>query len=239
MNPLNLLLAAGLGYLCGSFSFARLIARLVAPRKDITVTKLDIKGSDEKFDMATISATTVSMHLGARYGFITAVLYMLKLVVPVLATRLLLPGENVFLITALAGMIGHVWPVYYGFKGGRGLTAVYGTLFAFDPLGAIVTFFGGIGLGIFVIRDLFAAYFAGLWLIIPWLWFRTNDPAFLAYGVAVNLVFAVSLIPEIRKYLELRRKGQTADVSEAMQMMGLGRGIYRIAKRFGVLKEAK
>lgn len=231
------LLAVLTGYICGSISFARLVARLAAPGVDLSTTKLDVKGTDEKFDVGAVSATTVSMRLGPRLGFLTAVLDMLKVVAPVLLFRWLYPADNYFLLAALGGMTGHVWPVWYGFKGGRGLTAVYGATVVIDWLGAIVTFFGGMVLGIVVIRDLLTAYLAGLWLLIPWLWFRTGDLDYVWYALAANAIFLLSMIPDIRQYVDFKRRGLGANIGDTVQLTGMGRGIYRLAKRLGVLRD--
>jgi glycerol-3-phosphate acyltransferase PlsY len=127
------------------------------------------------------------MRLGPKLGFITVVLDMLKIAVPTLALKLLYPGTAYFLITATAGMIGHIWPLYHRFRGGRGLSAVYGGMFVIDPIGVFVTSLGGMLLGLFVLRDMFSAYLGGPWLLIPWLWFRTHDAAYLAYAIVVNI----------------------------------------------------
>ncbi len=37
----------------------------------------------------------------------------------------------------MAGMIGHDWPVFNGFKGGRGVSSVYGALLVIDWIGAL------------------------------------------------------------------------------------------------------
>lgn len=237
MTVIEALLAMLIGYLCGAISFARLVARLFAPQRNITHTPLPIKGTTETFDMGTVSATTVSIHLGPRLGFLTAVLDMLKIAGPVLIAQALYPTPKYFLLVAVGGMLGHIWPVWYGFRGGRGLTAVYGALFAIDFIGAIATFFGGMILGLFVLRDMLVAYTAGLWLLFPWLWFRTQDADYLWYTLAVNVIYVASMVPEIRKYLDLRRRGLSADIGETMQLTGMGRGMYRVARRFGLLKD--
>lgn len=81
----------------------------------------------------------------------------------------LYPEASHFLIAVTAGMIGHVWPVYHGFQGGRGLSAVCGGMFAIDWIGVFATSPGGMLLGLFVLRDMLVAYVGGLWLLIPWL----------------------------------------------------------------------
>jgi glycerol-3-phosphate acyltransferase PlsY len=176
------------------------------------------------------------MHVGPRFGFMTVVLDMLKIAIPTLVFKRLVPDAPYFLIAAIAGMLGHIWPVYHRFKGGRGLSAVYGGMFAIDWIGVFATSVGGMLFGLLVVRDVFVAYLAGLWFLIPWLWFRTHDLGHLAYGIAVNIIFLVAMIPEMRQMLKLKREGAQEDFSQALQFTGMGRGIYKMARRLGVLK---
>ena len=236
MDPLLTLLAAVVGYLCGSISFSRLVVKLTAPQEDITRTEIDVEGS-EKIVMSVVSATTVSMHIGPKFGFVTVVMDMLKIALPTLAFKHLVPGTSYFLISAATGMLGHIWPLYHGFKGGRGMSAVYGGMFVIDWIGVLATSLGGMVFGLFVLRDFVVAYLAGIWFIIPWLWFRTHDVGHLAYAIAVNIMFALAMIPEAKQYVEFKREGKGTDLSAVMQHTGMGRGIYKIGKRFGLLDD--
>lgn len=239
MNPILMAIAGIVGYGFGSISFARVVARLFAPNINLDQTKLDIKDSDEKFDVAAVSATTLSMQVGPRLGFLAAASDMLKVFLPTLFFKLQYPDEKYFLIAALGGMIGHVWPVWFRFRGGRGLTAVYGAMFTIDWVGTVVTFFGGMILGIVVVRDLLVAYTSGLWLLVAWLWFRTHDPAYVWYGLAANAIYLFSMIPDIKQYLDFKRRGLGADIGETVQMTGMGRGMYRFAKRLKLIRDNK
>jgi glycerol-3-phosphate acyltransferase PlsY len=214
-----------------------LVTRVFAPQADISKTEIGLSDGGEKVVSDFVSATTVSMHLGSRLGFLTVVLDMLKIVIPTLVFKRLWADPPYFLIVATTAMIGHIWPLYHGFKGGRGLSAVYGGMFAIDWIGVFATSVGGMLVGLLVVRDFVTAYMAGLWLIIPWLWFRTHDLYHVAYGVAVNLIFILAMIPEMKQYIQFRRQGRGADLSEVMQTTGMGRGIYRMGKRLGVLPE--
>ena len=167
MDPLQALIAAAVGYLCGAISFARLVGRIAAPRKDLTKTEIAVPGSDDTVRMGSVSATTVSMHLGPRLGFLTVVLDMLKIAIPTLIFKHLYPDAPYFLITATAGMAGHIWPIYHRFKGGRGMSAVYGGMFAIDWIGVFATSLGGMLFGLLVMRDVLVAYMAGMWFLIP------------------------------------------------------------------------
>ncbi|OQY18524.1 MAG: hypothetical protein B6I34_10605 [Anaerolineaceae bacterium 4572_32.1] len=236
MDPLTALLAALIGYLLGAISFARLVGRLVAPEKDLTKTEIAVPDSDDTVQMGSVSATTVSMHIGPKFGFITVVLDMLKVALPTLAFKRLYPEAPYFLIVAATGMIGHIWPVYHRFKGGRGMSIVYGGMFAIDWIGVFATSLGGMLFGLVVLRDVLVAYMAGLWFVIPWLWFRTHDLWYVAYGVVVNVVLLIAMIPEMKQYIKFKRERKDIDLSVTMQQTGMGRGIYKMANRLGVFK---
>lgn len=231
------LLAAAVGYFLGAISFARVIARLVAPDHDITQTEMDVPGSDEKFQMGVVSATTIGMHLGTRYGLLTTVFDMLKAVLPTLAFKLAFPGTHYFLIVAAASMAGHNWPIYHRFKGGRGLSTLYGGFLVADWVGSLVTSFAGMAIGLFVIRDVLISYLVGLWLMIPWLWFRWKEPAYLIYGIVTNLFFVLALVPEIKQYLKFRRMGLGDDLYEVMGVTPMGEHMLKMMNRMGLTKE--
>lgn len=237
MNMQIALLAAAVGYLFGSISFARIVNRIVAPDEQITGIEVETR-SKEKFQVETVGGTSISMKLGAKYGGLTALLDMLKVALPTLAFRVGYPGAPYFLITAAMGLIGHNWPIYHRFKGGRGLSAIYGGLLVIDFVGSLITSIVGMVLGVAVIKDVFISYLAGLWLMIPWLWFRTHDPAHLAYIVFVNAMFIVAMIPEIRMMQDLKRRGMQDDMTTAMEINPMTRGIKKIAQRFGLLRDS-
>lgn len=237
MDPLLALLAAVAGYLAGSISFARIVARLAAPQVDLTQTEMAIPGTDQKMPFKAMSGTTVSMHLGPKMGMFTATLDMLKVALPTLAFRIGYPGTHYFLIAAFAGVIGHNWPVFHRFQGGKGLSAIYGGMFVIDWIGVFATGLGGMILGLVFIRNVVVSYLAGLWLMIPWLWFRTHDLGHLAYAVAVNVVFTAAMIPEIRAIRAYERQGIKADMARGMDMTPMGRMISKMSARLGLVKK--
>jgi len=232
----TVLIALAVGYFVGSLSMARLIVRIFAPGKDISSTSVNIEGSEQTFDSQCVSATTVSVHLGSKYGFMTMLLDMLKIIVPVLVIKYMYPGNPYFLITAAAGMLGHIWPVYYKFQGGRGILAVYGALFAIDWIGVFVTSISGMIFGLAVLRDVLAAYITGVVFIIPWLWFRTHDIAFVIYAVVINIILFIAVIPEAKQLRRLKKEDSWDDPVAVFQLTGMGRGIIKMAKKIGVIK---
>jgi len=230
------LLAFLSGYLFGAIPISKLVSLLLVKEDASREIELPIEGSEETFKISSTGATTVSMRLGGRVGCAIGLLDMLKVALPTLIFRLLYPDQPYFLIVAAAGMVGHIWPVFTRFKGGRGISAAYGGLLVVDWIGALVCAFGGMFAGMLIFRDFLIAYMSGLWLVIPWLWFTTRNPAYLAYGVVINVLFVLAMIPELRQYLKLRREGKV-NMKDALEISPMGRGMRRMMEKLGLMKD--
>ena len=237
LNPWIALLSVVIGYLCGSISFARIIYRLVAPGEKLTGMELDLEGSDEQVHVSAVSGTAVSVKLGGKWGGITALLDILKAAIPTLVFRLLYPGMPYHLLVATAALVGHNWPLYHRFKGGRGLSPLIGGFLVVDWLGTLITATVGMLFGLVVLKSVLLSYMLGNWLMIPWLWFRTRDLAHLIYAIAVNLIFVLAMIPDIRGIIDRRRRGIEGDMSAAMELTPMGRGIKKMASRLGLMRD--
>lgn len=224
------------GYLLGAIPFSRLISLVVAREDVVADIEIPVPETDETFRMTATGAANASLRLGGRVGCLIGLLDILKVALPTLAFRLLFPGQPYFLIAAVAGMVGHNWPVFTRFKGGRGISAAYGGLLVIDWLGALICAFGGMFGGLLIFRDFLMAYISGLWLAIPWLWFTTYDPAYLLYAVAINILFILAMIPDLRQYLRLRKSGKV-DLREAMTIYPMGRGMLKMMQKMGLMKE--
>jgi glycerol-3-phosphate acyltransferase PlsY len=240
MNPLVVLAVAGGGYLIGSISFGRIVTALVRPQEGIPEkTPLEIEGSDKKLIFTSISATTVSANIGAKGGFLTFVLDVLKVFFAVMLLKHHFPGQYYFLVAAAAGVAGHIWPIYHRFKGGRGISAIYGSVLAIDWLGVPVASFGGLLMGLVVLRDLYFTYMAGLWLLLPWLWFRTHDLYVIIYLLIVNILFTISAMPETKQWFQLKKEDKWNDPMQAWQVSAMGRGVFKMAQKLRLIKKKR
>lgn len=118
---------AVVGYLFGNISFARIISR--AKHNDITSL-----GSGNPGTM------NMTRNFGWRIGLLTLFLDLLKAVIPCLTARLV--GEHFFAdysnimvySTGLAVVLGHDFPVFYKFKGGKGVACTLGIFAVMFPL---------------------------------------------------------------------------------------------------------
>jgi acyl phosphate:glycerol-3-phosphate acyltransferase len=147
MNVLTAALAALIGYLFGALSFARFTRG-----QTLQPITLDVPDSAGQFIFRSISATTVRVNFGPKYGCLTSVLDMLKLALPVAVLRIAWPDAAYHLIAATFGVIGHNWPIYYRFQGGRGQSPLMGALMVIDPIGLVVTTAIGLPIGQFIIK---------------------------------------------------------------------------------------
>jgi hypothetical protein len=73
--------------------------------------------------------------------------------------------------------------------------------------------------------------------MIPWIWFIRRDSAQLAYVVFANVVFAVAMIPEFRRIIELRQKGVALDMEQSMESLPMTRMIKKMGNRFGAFRD--
>ena len=211
-------LAAGLGgYLIGSFSFARLAGRRFAPGADLSDNVVNLPG-DANINYGGVSATSIAIRGGPAAGIATGVLDMSKAYVPVLLTKRAFPERKYHLIVALATMVGHIYPIYHRFKGGRGQTPFYGGLLAIDPVSVPVTTVAGSFVGLVIARDMAVAYSAGMWMLIPWFAWR-RQPAEVAYATAASALFMLAMAGEFRSYLEKRRSGELQQISSFKELM--------------------
>ena len=154
----------------------------------------------------------------------------------VLIFRIMFPDHYYFLVAAVFGVVGHNWPIYYKFSGGAGISAIYGGFLAVDPLGAVVSAFSGLLLGMVVLKDIITAYISGPWLMVLWLWFRTHDPAYVIYALIVDVLFVVALLPEIKDQWKKRREGN-ADFDGTMKSFPMGRGMLKMMEKLHISKK--
>jgi glycerol-3-phosphate acyltransferase PlsY len=131
-----LLLSAVVGYLCGSIPFGLIAGRLRG---------IDIR----KHGSGNIGATNVVRVMGKAWGVPVFVLDFFKGFGPVCYAAGLATGEGggstLAVVAALSSVLGHLFPCWLGFRGGKGVATTAGALLALTPVGV------GIGLLVWVV----------------------------------------------------------------------------------------
>lgn len=121
--PLLLLICAALAYLLGSIPFGLVMARIMG------------LGDLREIGSGNIGATNVLRTGNKHAALLTLLLDAGKGAVAVLAARAAL-GEDAAQIAALTSFLGHLYPVWAGFRGGKGVATFLGVLTALSwPLG--------------------------------------------------------------------------------------------------------
>ena len=109
-----------LGYLLGCSHMAFYIGRL---------KKLDVRSSGS----GNMGASNVTVLFGWRAGVLTAIHDILKAVLAVWLARLLFPeADHVGAVAGIASVLGHVFPFYLKFRGGKGLASYFGVTLALN-----------------------------------------------------------------------------------------------------------
>ena len=120
----ELLLALALGYLLGSIPFGLVLTRLAG------------KGDVRDIGSGNIGATNVLRTGSKPLAAATLILDGLKATAAILLVRQLWPGTENF--AAAGALIGHLYPVWLRFKGGKGVATLLGVLIPLLPVGALI-----------------------------------------------------------------------------------------------------
>ena len=113
---MEIILTSLISYLIGSIPFGFIL------------TKIFIKKDIRSIGSGNIGATNVLRTGNKSIGYSTLVFDILKAVIPVLLTKFYIP-DYIF-ISALSVFIGHVFPIWLKFKGGKGVATYLGILLA-------------------------------------------------------------------------------------------------------------
>ncbi len=132
MPYLNPLLATLAAYLIGSLSFAIIVSRAFGLSDPRT------------YGSGNPGATNVLRSGNKGAAVLTLLLDALKGYLPVLLVQLFGErfglGVGTMAAAALAAFLGHLWPVFFKFQGGKGVATAAGAIFGLNPLLGLATF---------------------------------------------------------------------------------------------------
>lgn len=115
-------LVALICYLCGAIPFSYLLPKL---------KKVDVR----KIGSGNVGGTNALRAAGPVIGFSCMVLDALKTFIPVLIFAQIYQYDKMFIgIAAISAVLGHDFPVFLKFKGGKGVASTCGVFFALCPV---------------------------------------------------------------------------------------------------------
>ncbi|MDE2077166.1 MAG: glycerol-3-phosphate 1-O-acyltransferase PlsY [Burkholderiales bacterium] len=120
-NPLTLVaLAAVIGYLVGSLSFAVIVSRLFG------------LADPRSYGSGNPGATNVLRSGNKAAAILTLVFDAIKGYVPVIVAKQMGLPDMVVAAAGLGAFLGHLWPVFFKFEGGKGVATAAGVLLGFS-----------------------------------------------------------------------------------------------------------
>lgn len=174
----EVVLASVAAYLLGSLSFATILVKLFLG--------IDVR----EHGSGNAGATNVLRTAGRRLAVFTLLLDVLKGSLAVLGVRLLTPDPTWHATAAAAVILGHVFPVFFGFRGGKGVATAVGAFLCLSPL-AVLAVGAVFGLVVWLTRlvSLGSLTAACLLPVVMGLVFRAPDADVLA--AVANAAFLV------------------------------------------------
>ena len=192
MIAAKLAVAVIIAYLLGSIPFGLIISKLKSG--------VDVR----KYGSGKTGATNVMRTVGTKFGILTLVLDVAKAAGAVTLAKVIVGGSLLAIggislhwqvaqvMAGLAAVAGHNWPIFAKFKGGKGVTAYFGTLLAIYPPAGI---FGAEVLAVSALHSRhmslgsILAVLAVWCLLVPLTITHNSPPIYLAYGlVGIALV---------------------------------------------------
>lgn len=140
-----------------------------------------------EFGSGNAGATNTFRVLGKRAGLIVLTLDILKGLCAVLMARFISqapPGTSQFvdlqIVLGVAAVIGHIFPVFAGFRGGKGIATLFGVILAAHPLACLIS------LGVFLVIFLAFKYVS-----------LASISAAIAFPVSVITIFGDRVVPSM------------------------------------------
>jgi glycerol-3-phosphate acyltransferase PlsY len=186
-----------ISYLLGSFPTAYLAGRLVA-------------GSDiRRMGDENAGAGNAYRELSPKAGIIVGVIDAVKGSAVILIAQAANLSQVAVLISGLAAVVGHNWPVFLGFRGGRGVSTTIGILFVLASIPMLIMTIPTIL--ILIWRRNVTPSMAFLFIILPLVdWWMKVPPLIIGYGLALPALTGITTFFRTRPRA-LKHAGHTSN----------------------------
>ncbi|WP_061935597.1 glycerol-3-phosphate 1-O-acyltransferase PlsY [Aureimonas sp. AU22] len=183
IEPTILLFALLVGYLCGTIAFGLILTRLFG------------LGDLRSIGSGNIGATNVLRTGNKKVAALTLLGDLLKGTVPVLIFWRW--GAEAAAVAGFGAFIGHLFPVWLGFKGGKGVATYIGVLLGFAPIGVLV--FAAVWLGAAKIWKFSSLAALLATLIVPIAYLLLGNTMAAGLAAILSLLVYIKHVPNIRR----------------------------------------
>ena len=175
MLNFELFLIILVSYLFGSIPFGLLL------------TKIFLKKDIREIGSGNIGATNVLRSGNKILGYSTLILDILKAVLPILYIKFFM--NDYLYMSALSIFIGHVFPIWLKFKGGKGVASYLGILCCLDIFTAII--FGVVWISIFILFKFssLSSLLASLTIPIFQFFYNSNSDYYFYFMMFILIFF--------------------------------------------------
>ena len=175
MLNVELLLIILVSYLFGSIPFGLLL------------TKIFLKKDIREIGSGNIGATNVLRAGNKILGYSTLVFDILQAVLPILYIKFFM--SDYLYISALSIFIGHVFPIWLRFKGGKGVASYLGILCCLDIFTALI--FGVVWISVFVLFKFssLSSLLASLTIPIFHFFYNSNSDYYFYFMMFILIFF--------------------------------------------------
>ena len=175
MLNFELFLIILVSYLFGSIPFG------------LVLTKIFLKKDIREIGSGNIGATNVLRAGNKILGYSTLVLDILKAVLPILYIKFFM--NDYLYISALSIFIGHVFPIWLKFKGGKGVASYLGILCCLDIFTALI--FGVVWISVFVLFKFssLSSLLASLTIPIFHFFYNSNSDYYFYFMMFILIFF--------------------------------------------------
>jgi glycerol-3-phosphate acyltransferase PlsY len=177
-----------IGYLLGSIPTAYIVSRA---RKGVDIRTVGSRN---------MGAANVMRQIGAHEGVLVGLVDVAKGAGAILIARALNVSELWVFGAGFAALVGHNFPVFAGFRGGRGSATIIGIFFVLAPEATLVTL-ALIAIPFFTTRKFMAALFIGFGLLPLFIWLLEGSLVLVRYALLIDLFMLVRNLPDIRQVL--------------------------------------
>lgn len=213
MTLLKWFLCACIGYLLGCISSGLIIGRVFA--------RIDIR----KKGSGNAGATNVFRVMGALPSLLTLLFDMLK---GVLACwiGMLLCGRNGMLLAGACTVLGHNFPVFFRFKGGKGIATTIGCMLMVQPWFGLIGLVGGL-IAIILVRIVSIVSLSGavLYIVLTPV-FHWGDWPLCIYAVLLGLLAIYQHRANIQRLINGTEKNNKLDFESALRK---GKGTEKLS----------
>lgn len=177
-----------IGYLLGSIPTAYIVSRA---RRGI-----DIRDTGS----GNMGGANVMREIGAREGVFVGLIDIAKGTAAVLVAQALNIPELWVFAAGFAALVGHNFPLFASFRGGRGSATIIGIFLVLAPEGTLITL-AVVAIPFFTTRKFGAALLIGFGLLPLFIWLLEGPLALVGYALVIDLFMLIRNLSGIKQIM--------------------------------------